>query len=61
MIGLGVTGAFQNRIAKAWGYGTWRFTHFLLGMLVVAFIVLHVFVDGVDFQFLRDYFLAPAA
>jgi hypothetical protein len=60
MIGLGVTGALQNRIAKAWGYGTWRFTHFLLGMLVVAFIALHVMVDGVDFQFLRDYFLTPA-
>jgi hypothetical protein len=57
MIGLGFTGAFQNRIAKKWGYATWRFSHFLLGMLVVAFIALHVVVDGVDFQFLRDYFL----
>lgn len=58
MIGLAVTGALQTRIAKSWGYATWRFTHFLLGMLVVAFVTLHVVVDGVDLQFLRDYFLA---
>ncbi|HEV8358876.1 MAG TPA: ferric reductase-like transmembrane domain-containing protein [Candidatus Thermoplasmatota archaeon] len=57
IIGLGLTGALQNRIAKSWGYATWRFTHFLLGMLVVVFITLHVVVDGVDLQFLRDYFL----
>jgi hypothetical protein len=57
MIGLAVTGALQTRIAKAYGYATWRFTHFLMGMLVVAFVLLHVVVDGVDFQFLRDYFL----
>lgn len=58
MIGLAVTGALQTRIAKTWGYATWRFTHFLMGMLVVAFVALHVVVDGVDLQFLRDYFLA---
>jgi len=57
IIGLGITGALQNRIAKSWGYGTWRFTHFLLGMLVILGIALHVVVDGVDLQFLRDYFL----
>lgn len=58
MIGLAITGALQTRIAKTWGYATWRFTHFLMGMLVVAFVALHVVVDGVDLQFLRDYFLA---
>lgn len=58
MLGLAVTGALQTRIAKTWGYATWRFTHFLMGMLVVAFVVLHVVVDGVDLQFLRDYFLS---
>jgi hypothetical protein len=57
MVGLGFTGALQNRIAKAWGYATWRFTHFLLGMLVIVFITLHVVVDGVDLQFVRDVFL----
>ncbi|MCA1812586.1 MAG: ferric reductase-like transmembrane domain-containing protein [Halobacteriales archaeon] len=57
VIGLGFTGALQNRIAKNYGYATWRFTHFLLGMLVIVFITLHVIVEGVDLQFLRDYFL----
>lgn len=57
IIGLGVTGALQLRIAKVWGYATWRFAHFLLGMLVVVGITLHLVVEGVDFQFLRDYFL----
>jgi hypothetical protein len=58
ILGLGVTGALQTRIAKQYGYATWRFTHFLLGMLVVVGLTLHVVVDGVDLQFLRDFFLA---
>jgi hypothetical protein len=57
MVGLGFTGALQNRIAKQYGYATWRFTHFLLGMLVIVFITLHVVVDGVDLKFVRDWLM----
>ncbi|HVL86541.1 MAG TPA: hypothetical protein VM681_00835 [Candidatus Thermoplasmatota archaeon] len=53
-LGLAVTGALQTRLVKTYGYAAWRFSHFSMGFLALFFVILHVVVDGVDFQWLRD-------
>ncbi len=55
MIMLAVTGALQRRLVTAWGFNTWRFIHYTLGISVVAFVLVHMGLDGSDFQFVRDW------
>jgi hypothetical protein len=46
MIGLGVSGATQKRFVARWGFERWRFVHFALGIMTVAFVILHMLLDG---------------
>ncbi|HWG90626.1 MAG TPA: ferric reductase-like transmembrane domain-containing protein [Candidatus Thermoplasmatota archaeon] len=55
MIGLAVTGALQKTLVKRWGFGTWRFVHFGLGILVVGTVLLHMGLDGVHFEDVREW------
>ncbi len=55
MIMLAWTGALQRRLVEQWGFGTWRFIHFMLGVSVIAFTLIHMGLDGTDFQFVRDW------
>ncbi|MGQ0537017.1 MAG: ferric reductase-like transmembrane domain-containing protein [Methanobacteriota archaeon] len=58
MLGLGLTGTFQNWMVKRWGYKTWRFTHLFLGVVVVVLSILHATLDGEDFIKVRNFFEA---
>lgn len=56
LILLGVTGAMQRRFVERWGFATWRYMHFGISTLMVAFILLHLGLDGTNFKFVRDAF-----
>ncbi|MHB8585771.1 MAG: ferric reductase-like transmembrane domain-containing protein [Thermoplasmatota archaeon] len=54
MVLLGLTGAIQRSFVERWGFATWRYMHFGIAMLTIAFTLLHLGIDGTHFQFLRD-------
>lgn len=54
LLGLGVTGAIQVPLVRAWGYAGWRWTHFALAMAALAFTLVHVVLDGVHFADLQE-------
>lgn len=53
---LGVTGAMQRSFVEKWGFATWRYMHFAVAILMVAFILLHLGLDGTTYKFVRDAF-----
>lgn len=55
LIGLGITGGFQRRIARSLGYDKWRLLHIAMATGFVAATLAHVIVDGAHFDFLRDW------
>lgn len=56
MIGLGVTGATQRSFVARWGFTRWRFIHFAMGILVFAFVVIHMVADGSHLAPIRAWF-----
>jgi thiosulfate reductase cytochrome b subunit len=52
--GLAVSGSFQQRFIRRYGFSAWRFIHLSLAILMVLFVTLHTTVEGTDFQFVRD-------
>jgi thiosulfate reductase cytochrome b subunit len=55
MFGLGVTGAFQVHLVRAWGFPGWRWTHFGLSVATILFTILHLLLDGVHFGFVQEW------
>lgn len=55
LIGLGITGAFQRKLAREIGYAKWRLLHIAMAVTFVAATLAHVVVDGVHFGFARDW------
>ncbi len=55
LIGLGITGGFQRRIARSIGYAKWRLLHIAMAVTFVASVLAHVIVDGAHFDFLRGW------
>jgi hypothetical protein len=51
---LGVTGALQRWFVERWGFAMWRYMHFGIAILSIAFTVLHLGIDGTHFAFLRN-------
>lgn len=56
MIGLGVTGATQRSFVARWGFTRWRFIHFAMGILVFAFVAIHMIADGSHLAPIRAWF-----
>lgn len=54
MLGLGVTGALQIPMIRAWGHGAWRWTHFGLAIATLLFTIVHILLDGTHFGDLQD-------
>ncbi len=54
LLGLGVTGAIQVPLVRAWGYAGWRWTHFALALAALAFTLAHALLDGVHFAGLQE-------
>jgi hypothetical protein len=55
LIGLGITGGFQRKIAREIGYAKWRLLHIAMAVAFVAATMAHVIVDGAHFDFLRAW------
>jgi hypothetical protein len=55
LVGLGITGAFQRKIAREIGYAKWRLLHIGMAVTFVAGTLAHVIVDGAHFDFLRNW------
>jgi hypothetical protein len=54
LVGLGITGAYQRRIAREIGYAKWRLLHIAMATTFVAATMAHVLIDGAHFDFLRN-------
>lgn len=50
MVGLGVTGAWQVGLIRAWSYGAWRWTHFALAIGTIVLTLVHMGLDGAHFH-----------
>ncbi len=48
LMGLAVTGAVQVPIIRAWGHKTWRWVHLGFAIATLAFLGLHLFLDGAN-------------
>ncbi len=55
LIGLGITGGFQRRLARSMGYDKWRLWHIAMAVAFVASVLVHVLVDGAHFDVFRDW------
>lgn len=53
LIGLAITGGFQQRFARSIGYAKWRLLHISMAVVFVATLLVHVLVDGVHFDVFR--------
>lgn len=53
LIGLAITGGFQQRFARSLGYAKWRLLHIAMAVAFVATLLVHVLVDGVHFDGFR--------
>lgn len=51
---LGITGAFQVPMIRALDFGTWRWTHFWLGIAAVVLTVAHILLDGIHFTDVQE-------
>lgn len=49
LLGLGVTGAIQVPLVRAWSYAGWRWTHYGLAAASLLFSLAHLLLDGVHF------------
>lgn len=50
LLGLGVTGAVQVPLIRAWGYGGWRWTHYGLAVAAILLAVVHGALDGIHYS-----------
>jgi len=55
LMGLGITGGLQQRMARSIGYAKWRLLHVALATTFVTATLAHVLVDGAHFDFLRAW------
>ena len=49
LLGLGVTGAVQVPLIRAWGYNAWRWTHYGLAVAALLLTLAHGLLDGAHF------------
>lgn len=54
MFGLGVTGALQIPMIRKWNYGVWRWTHYIMTITALLFLVVHILLEGVNMPFLSE-------
>ncbi len=54
MLLLGVTGALQVPMIRRWNYSVWRWSHFWLAILAILFSLVHMGLDGQNFDFIRQ-------
>lgn len=55
LVGLGLTGGYQRRLARSIGYANWRLLHIAMAVLFVASVLVHVLVDGAHFDVFRNW------
>ncbi len=51
---LGVTGALRRRMVRWWGTGAWQALHAGMTYLALLFAVVHLGLDGADFQWIPE-------